>query len=336
MYINQDNFHEISNKITENMVNQTDISFNSELQKDLKAFKDYLLNNENNQLVKEYKQYLALYFQSFFTDSQLFPLFNLQTSRKYYKIQEISKQMPFHLNNIEHPNYLYHILDLESKLYGTIANNTYPACFHLFDSQNVSKISDIQQKQILDFVKEHQSILTSGRDRYLDIRSEIANYNDATHHIYHETFYPTQDNPYEKCVYDYINKILGKIGELFIVNGVMKQHSNLIHVAKELGNGHGYDIYDYINCIEKLIEVKTTAYSRTKDYFFITDNELKVMAETMLNPLADYYIYRVFYYHPNNYRFDILTPLNEETLQGQTGAIYKLKMLNDKRIFSQE
>lgn len=106
-------------------------------------------------------------------------------------------------------------------------------------------------------------------------------------------------------------KEIGDIGELIVLQyereKVTREYgksyrSKVIHVAKEIGDGLGYDIQSYKDERKIFIEVKTTT-GKLYNNLFITDNELQVMYE-----LDDrYYLYRVSELDENlgHYKLDI-------------------------------
>ncbi len=95
------------------------------------------------------------------------------------------------------------------------------------------------------------------------------------------------------------SKRLGDLGEEFVMqyerdwlkkNGKEKLAKKVKHVAKEQGDGAGFDILSYgEGAIEKLIEVKTTQGSMNTP-FFITRNEL----ERSIQDSGKYFLYRVY------------------------------------------
>lgn len=94
------------------------------------------------------------------------------------------------------------------------------------------------------------------------------------------------------------NKDLGILGERFIYNYEMEKVKSynlpvtkkVIWVAKDVGDGLGYDILSYDNeGKEMYIEVKTTT-GKEKSDFFITANELLKSEEKK----EKFYLYRVY------------------------------------------
>lgn len=95
------------------------------------------------------------------------------------------------------------------------------------------------------------------------------------------------------------NKRIGDLGEIWVLkhernfleeNGKSKLASKVKHVAKDKGDGLGYDILSFeLDGNEKFIEVKTTK-GRKNSTFFITRNEL----EKSKLEKNRYFLYRVY------------------------------------------
>ena len=85
----------------------------------------------------------------------------------------------------------------------------------------------------------------------------------------------------ERRVFEEYNKRIERCGQSY-------------WIAKFFGDGYGYDIlnYDYVNCRENLIEVKS---STENEYFDLTENEFIVMTYTENITNTDYYVYKFFY-----------------------------------------
>ena len=95
------------------------------------------------------------------------------------------------------------------------------------------------------------------------------------------------------------NNALGRAGEEFVINfeqaRLMKVRrdelaSKIVHIARERGDGEGYDVLSYEESgAERLIEVKTTKYGRETP-FFVSSNEVGVSQERAKH----YHLYRLF------------------------------------------
>jgi Domain of unknown function (DUF3883) len=95
------------------------------------------------------------------------------------------------------------------------------------------------------------------------------------------------------------NNALGLAGEEFVINfeqaRLIKARqerlaSKIVHVARDRGDGEGYDVLSYeASGIERLIEVKTTKYGRETP-FFVSRNEVGVSQKRAKH----YHLYRLF------------------------------------------
>lgn len=115
---------------------------------------------------------------------------------------------------------------------------------------------------------------------------------------------------------DHANRTLGFAGEEFVFElerrrlerDLPKRVSDLKWVARDEGDGHGYDIRSFDDRgHETFIEVKTTA-GGARTPFFVTRNE-----RTVSNDLADAYrLYRVFDFRKETRRIFTLKPPLED------------------------
>ena len=112
MYIDKNNFREISQTAIENLFIENDIYCNKELIDLLQSLKKYLTSNPTNEDVIAYRKQLATLFQTHFLQDKIYQKFNLSDYYKYQKIQEIYKVLPFNLEHTVYPDYLYHILTM--------------------------------------------------------------------------------------------------------------------------------------------------------------------------------------------------------------------------------
>ena len=95
------------------------------------------------------------------------------------------------------------------------------------------------------------------------------------------------------------NNALGRAGEEFVINfeqaRLIKAHqqrlaSQIVHIARDRGDGEGYDVLSYEESgVERLIEVKTTKYGRETP-FFVSSNEVGVSQKRAKH----YHLYRLF------------------------------------------
>lgn len=127
------------------------------------------------------------------------------------------------------------------------------------------------------------------------------------------------------------NKRIGDLGELWVMNYEIQKLINaskqklvnkIKHVAKDNGDGTGFDI---LSCSEKeeqiFIEVKTTKGNKETP-FFITRNEL----ERSKLEKENYYLYRVYNFNENLNTADLLIIRGELSNICQVPTIYKIML----------
>jgi len=121
------------------------------------------------------------------------------------------------------------------------------------------------------------------------------------------------------------NKRLGDLGEIWVLkqeidylikNGKQKLAKKVKHIAKDKGDGSGFDILSYdLNGDTKYIEVKTTRGS-LHSTFFVTRNEL----ERSKKENENYYLYRVYEFDEDKNKANLLK------IQGELTTICKVPM----------
>lgn len=127
------------------------------------------------------------------------------------------------------------------------------------------------------------------------------------------------------------NKYIGDLGERWVLkqeiafltkNGRPDLAKKVTHVAKEKGDGLGYDILSYsLNDEEKFIEVKTTE-GGLNSTFYVTRNEL----EKSKIASTKFYLYRVYNYAQINHTADLLKIQGDLTPICQTPLSYKITL----------
>ncbi len=127
------------------------------------------------------------------------------------------------------------------------------------------------------------------------------------------------------------NKRIGDLGELWVINyekqkllkaNKSKLSEKVKHVAKDKGDGLGYDILSFdTNGNEIFIEVKTTK-GKVNSTFYITRNEL----EKSKIEQDDFYIYRVFNYDNENSKTELLIIKGDLTKLCEVPLTYKVNM----------
>ena len=121
------------------------------------------------------------------------------------------------------------------------------------------------------------------------------------------------------------NKRLGDLGEIWVLkqeidyllkNGKQKLAERVKHVAKDQGDGTGFDILSYdLEGNEKYIEVKTTR-GGLNSTFFVTRNELEKSKIEKNN----YYLYRIYDFDEENGNGKLLK------IQGELTSICEIPM----------
>lgn len=90
----------------------------------------------------------------------------------------------------------------------------------------------------------------------------------------------------------YLDQKLGNMGELYLYDSLVVDKETCF-VARDLGNGFGYDIYTTAtqNGVKKefLFEVKSTTIAN-KDYFTLSSNEKKTMVDTLTKDKTEYIV----------------------------------------------
>lgn len=114
------------------------------------------------------------------------------------------------------------------------------------------------------------------------------------------------------------NEALGRSGEEWVVSyerdrlkkvGKDELAKKIQHIAKEKGDGYGYDVLSFDeNGKERFIEVKTTKHDKHTPFYF-TENELKKSIEMK----QQYYLYRVYDFDMDNHAGKV------EIIQGDLG-----------------
>jgi hypothetical protein len=130
------------------------------------------------------------------------------------------------------------------------------------------------------------------------------------------------------------NKRTGDLGELWVMAYEKKKLTNLNkiklankvkHVAKDEGDGTGYDIESYDENEKKIfIEVKTTKGNRNTT-FYLTRSEL----ERSKIEMDKYYLYRVYNYNEATNNADILVINGDLTKLCECPIMYKINLSNE-------
>lgn len=132
------------------------------------------------------------------------------------------------------------------------------------------------------------------------------------------------------------NKRIGDLGELWAINFEKKKLlkadkpklvKKVKHVAKDKGDGLGYDILSFdIDGKEICIEVKTTK-GNANSTFFITRNEL----ERSKTERQSFYLYRVFNYNEETDNAELLKIKGDLTYLCEVPWTYKVNIKNKEK-----
>lgn len=127
------------------------------------------------------------------------------------------------------------------------------------------------------------------------------------------------------------NKRIGDLGERWVLkkeidylieNGKSKLADKVKHVAKDQGDGSGFDILSYdLNGNEKYIEVKTTK-GNLNSTFYVTRNEL----ERSKIEKKKFFLYRVYDYNENTETANLLKIQGELTSICDIPTNYKVNL----------
>ena len=125
------------------------------------------------------------------------------------------------------------------------------------------------------------------------------------------------------------NRSLGLAGEEFVINferarlihaGAEKLASKIEHVAKEKGDGAGFDVLSFEKSgDERLIEVKTTKYGAHTP-FYVSRNELAVSKSESVR----YHLYRVFDFREQPHLFTLRGALSKTCTLDATNYIARV------------
>lgn len=294
------NLYIVLNEINENKPNIS--------KKEFAYVKEYIHYNKTDEDVIKFKNWLINILKQEILNPNFITALYLPNNLKYYRIQEIYKNLPFLFNNCNLPTYFYSLIVSPNIYYGTLPN-FYNACYWFFNEEKQYLITNELMDKINEFTTQNKPLMRGSKDTYEDYQTELLRYKNILKNIYEQDFidfkkYEQIDaNLYQKTIYDYeiknlyLNKKLGLIGEICAFD-LIKNQQNSIFTAKELGNGFGYDMY-FQHCnneqiIENLIEVKTTTNLNNDDYFTLSENEYNTMIDTLNNECTNYYVYRLF------------------------------------------
>lgn len=302
--------------------NNTDITKISS--NDFNIVRDFMHDHPNDNDVITFKNALATLYAKQFKNVNLINALSMPNKLIYFKKQQVLQNLPFILTQNFYPSYLYQLFCLPSDCLGGI-ETFYKPVFWFIKSVDSSLISEDIINAINSFVTNNKIIINSNKDNYDSYKNEINYYKNATKNIFNSDdfndFSITQSTQgmfsESKIKLMYINKKLGNIGELIIYNFI-KNFKNACFVAKDLGNGFGYDLYfqiQAVDTIECLVEVKTTKSMTDNDYFYLSENEYNTMLNTLNNENIKYIICRVNINNTSILEYYLLEFVDSHTLR---------------------
>ncbi|WP_242094307.1 DUF3883 domain-containing protein [Aestuariivivens sediminicola] len=178
-------------------------------------------------------------------------------------------------------------------------------------------------------VAEHFDSIKSNQDPLAEIISvdEVSS-TDLIAKVDEISFRPSIINHIQNNIE---NKRIGDLGEIWVykqekmfleLNGKNNLSKKVKHVAKNKGDGLGYDILSYgLNGNPKYIEVKTTKGSKNST-FYVTRNEL----EKSIIEKDNYFLYRVYEYNEESEKAKILKIKGPLTNICHTPVNYKVDL----------
>ena len=271
--------------------------------KEFKYVKEYVFDYPTDPEVLKFKNFMLTTYQNLILNQDFINALNMSDDLKFLKIQEIYKNIPFIFSHQYYPHYFYSLIISPSEYYGSLPN-FFKACYWFFKEENKCFISQDIINKIDDFMNSNAALISGSKDAYYDYHIELLKYRNISFNIFDDEFKEFKFSERLRDMYiddytvikNYMYKKLGVIGELIAFNSI-KNFPNANLVARDLGNGFGYDIYfqniENNQIIENLFEVKTTTNNSGNDIIFITENEYNMMMST-INTNAHYYICRVF------------------------------------------
>ena len=232
------------------------------------------------------KKFLAQLYASYFSTPELLNTLTISNNLPFYKKQEIFKKLPFFHTLQNYRFYIFQLFQIPSEYMGG-TDYFYKPIFWFIKSVDENLISDELINTLNNFTSNNATIIRGGSDSYDDYSLELERYKNAINGEYNTEDYKNfeimkrcQNMLHDSDIQEmYKNKKLGTIGELSVFK-FLENAENSCFIAKEVGNGFGYDMYfqgikDII--IEYLVEVKTTANLNDNDYFSLSTNEYNTM-----------------------------------------------------------
>ena len=217
-------------------------------------------------------------------------------------------------------NYLY-FLDSVNKVNSEKCYRTYDIDKY-FKERFINFITSLKNQYILFQRKSDYLSLNQEANLLYNFLSPIGDKSD------YQRYYNINKDMYDEETIrkNYRKMKTGKVGELIINDEKSFGKRNQIFVARDYGDGYGYDFYNIFN-VEELKEVKSTLHGIKDDYFELSENEYNVFIDAFRNG-CKYVLSRVFLTFNMDYKYDNyiynysivnLTPKSETLLVSEDG-----------------
>ena len=271
----------------------------------LGRLKSHIFNNPDDDVSVSIKDWIYLHMKDQFTKQELLKSFDMNDSFKYTKQLEIFKNIPFMMNFNSFKYYFWELIFHDSEYYGNYLN-FYKGCKWYCNELHPGVVPNENFDKVIDFAKNNKLLMTAPFNNYKDFNQEyksLKNINlgiitkellERHESIQEELRRRGEDSDYDAIKRYFINEKKGIVGEYFIYGRLSQYSGKTTFVAKEYGNGFGYDIL-YNDDKEYLVEVKTTLNKPSEDeYFSLTENEKRVLEDSLNLSNTEYIIERVF------------------------------------------
>ena len=234
----------------------------------------------------------------------------LNTPDKYknFKIIKLVTYAPFANDDGKGMNYFYKTIQHDSDYFGEYYKFVKGVEWFLKEN-NACKVDDKIFDELSHFAKENRYAFGTSKSKYDDYYTELSRLRMMCNGNYPDDFKEFKtgiefDYRYNgitswdinDVIRDYKSSKTGIVGEYDAARVIIPP--NNIFVAKELGNGFGYDYFSLfthnLGSIEILYEVKSTLNLDGDDFFYLSDNEYDVLMDTIDKPNTQYVVVRMY------------------------------------------
>ena len=268
---------------------------------------NYMIDNPEDQITKNIKNWLLTNMQEEFLNPNLVSALNIPDEQKYLKQVTVFKELPFMLHRNEFISYFNDLIVKPSDYFGT-HQRFYRGCRWFFNEMGNNPVPDSTFESLDNYYDNNITVYRGGFNHYDSYETELKRLRDINNRIIpddweKESFsieYDMRRNGETYDIFDIISsykaKKIGIIGEYDAAKTTIPKGG--IFVAKDYGNGFGYDYFYLLKTnlgdYENLYEVKSTLNNDGDDYFSMSDNEYNVLMDTLNRPNTEYRIVRVF------------------------------------------